>query len=461
MQQVNTDTQWLAVKNFAQQHIKPDERILAPASFKHQLPKFYAYKFTYEIPADQFQWVLIHKGMLNAIDTGFLKQTISLLRPVFANEVFVVFTSRLELPSLDQHSVHWRSFLQQIDPSTAGSNGANFGLKQTLLTPAKRVKDWFADPRLDGLSAQLSQVIKRLSDLEKTTKKLKQEMPSQQSRLPLVRSSAVLASMSLEELRSACRNACQTAYLGENLILCRILTNYLVYGDTRDIGIVPHLCLNGFWEPWVTLAVLRSLKPGWRCLDVGANHGYYSVVMSSVVGSSGRVVALEPNARLASMVSKTLEVNGFDDRATSIAKAVSDKDGEILKLVIPVGHTGHAALRETASPTDEVMEVETISIDSLTADWDRVDCIKIDVEGAEEAVWRGMKETVRRNPDIKLVLEFGPSRYPNPRAFLEEIVAEGFILRYIDYDTYPKEISIDRCIADRPDSHWDLFLSRQ
>lgn len=457
---MNTDTQWLAVKQFAQQHIKPDERILAPSSFKHQLPKIYAYKFTYDIPADQFEWVIVHKGMLSAINTDFLKQTLSLLKPVFANEVFVVFANRTGLPALNPQSVHWRSFIQQIDPSAVSTQTTQTSFKQRLLMPAKRLKQWFADPRLDGISAQLNQALKRLSTLEKTTQKLKHGIPNQQNRQSLIRSSAVLASMTLEELRSTCRSACQTAYLGENLILCRVLTNYLLYGDTRDIGIVPHLCLNGFWEPWVTLAVLRVLKPGWRCLDVGANHGYYSIVMSSVIGSTGRVVAIEPNHRLAAMVNKTLEVNGFNDRATAIAKAVSDQDKQIVKLVIPVGHTGHASLRQTAGATDEVMEVETVSIDQLTADWDRVDFIKIDVEGAEEAVWRGMRETVRRNPDIIVVLEFGSGRYGNPRAFLEAIVAEGFILRYVDYDTYPKDISIDRCINERPESHWDLFLCR-
>jgi FkbM family methyltransferase len=194
--------------------------------------------------------------------------------------------------------------------------------------------------------------------------------------------------MSLEELRSTCRSACQTAYLGENVILCRVLANYLLYGDTRDLGIVPHLCLNGFWEPWVTLSMMRTLKPAWYCLDVGANHGYYSVVMSSIVGASGRVIALEPNHRLADMVRKTLELNGFNDRATVMSNAVSSKSGEIVKLTIPPGHTGHASIKHIARDTDEVMEVETVTIDELTAEWPEVNLVKVDVEGAEEFVWQ-------------------------------------------------------------------------
>jgi FkbM family methyltransferase len=163
---------------------------------------------------------------------------------------------------------------------------------------------------------------------------------------------------------------------------------------------------------------------------------------------------------LAELVRRTLELNGFNDRALTLAKAVSDQPGQIVQLVVPQGNTGHASIRDHASATDEIMEVETVSVDQLTAEWPQVDFIKIDVEGAEEAVWQGMRETIRRNKDIVIVLEFGPTRYVNPKAFLEAILAEGFILRYIDYDTQPKEISIDRCLSERQSDYWDLFLSR-
>ena len=446
-----TDSHWSTTRDFGQKYIKPGERTIAPKPFKHILSNWHGYNATYEIAADQFQWVFIHKGRLSAIDDGFLRQTVHSFTPVFANEVFAVFTSRSDVPKLSD-TTHLQSVLNLVDPLRA--SGAENSTQPSLLGQLKRR---LADPRIEGITAMLSAILNRLNTLERDTRKLSRDLKT--TTAP-TRSSLVMANMSLEDLRSTCRNACQTAYLGENLILCRVLANYLLYGDTRDIGIVPHLCLNGFWEPWVTLSMLRALKPGWHCLDVGANHGYYSLVMSSVIGPSGRVIALEPNRRLAEMVRKTLEVNGFNDRATAMANAVSSKSGEMVKLMIPPGHTGHASIKQTANATDEVMEVETVTIDQLTAEWPQVNFIKIDVEGAEEAVWRGMRETVQRNKDIIIVLEFGANRYPNPKAFLEEIVAEGFILRYIDYDTYPKELTIEECLSDRPNSYWDLYLSR-
>ena len=446
------DQHWTTAKDFVQRYVKSGERILAPRQFKHSLPNLHAYQFTYKIPPNQFEWILIHKGQFNRIDRGFLQQAVSSFQPVFANDVFVVLTSRSDVP-VTVDSVHLQPLLQEVNPQQSLQPNSP-GLREKLLRPLRRLSQPVADPQLDSITHQLNAILDRLVQLERTTKNL-----SQNSRAAQIRST-VLSTMSLEELRSVCRSACQTAYLGENTILCRVLSNYLLYGDTRDLGIVPHLCLNGFWEPWVTLATLRTLKPGWHCLDVGANHGYYSIVLSSVVGPSGRVLALEPNFRLAEMVRKPLELNGFNDRATVMPRAVSNRAGQIVKLVIPPGHTGHASIQASANASDEVMEVETVTIDQLTAEWPQVDFIKIDVEGAEIAVWQGMRETIRRNKDITIVLEFGANRYPNPRAFLEEILAEGFILRYIDYDTQPKEISIDRCLSERETSYWDLFLSR-
>ncbi|WAL58683.1 FkbM family methyltransferase [Thermocoleostomius sinensis] len=454
MNQLN-DPQWINAKEFLQRYLKPGERMVAPRYFKQEASKLYPYKLTHELTPDYYEWLLLHKGQLQQIDPTFLKQAVTQLNPVFANEVFVILTARSDVPALT-NSVHLQPLWQQVNPSLEG--GSSFGWRHTLSQPLDRLKQQLADPRIDGLTQQLNAVLDRLIQIERAIKKLNQAIQGQTAARP--RPNAPLATLSLEELRSTCRASCQTAYLGDNIILCRVLGNYLVYGDTKDVGIVPHLSLNGFWEPWVTLLMMRTVKPGWYCLDVGANHGYYSVVMASQVGPAGRVIALEPNVHLVKLICKTLEVNGFNDRAKALCKAVSEKAGEVVKLVVPHGQTGHASIYGNARDSDEVMDVETVTIDQLTADWPQVNFIKIDVEGAEENVWRGMQETVRRNPNLAIVLEFGANRYANPRAFLEEIVAAGFILRYIDYDTHPKELSIERCLSDRSDSYWDLFLSR-
>ena len=66
--------------------------------------------------------------------------------------------------------------------------------------------------------------------------------------------------------------------------------------------------------------------------------------------------------------------------------------GKTLQLVIPAHRSLNAHLVEAAEPSEDVVAVESVTIDAVTGDWPRVDLIKIDVEGAEEsagAAWGG------------------------------------------------------------------------
>jgi FkbM family methyltransferase len=277
--------------------------------------------------------------------------------------------------------------------------------------------------------------------------------PAPTSTLPahLLADRVVLETVSREHSRSL--------YLGKETVLCRVLGKYLMFVDSQETGIAPHLAFDGYWESWITLALARTVQPGWHCLDVGANHGYYTLVMADGAGPSGRVVPVEPTPRLADLLRQTLDVNGFPYVAV-VAKAASDSDGRTLQLVVPERRSMNARLVEDVAPTDEAVSVESITIDSLTRDWPRVDLIKIDVEGAEEQVWRGMQVTIDRNRDLVVALELNVDRYDEPRNFIGEIEAAGFKLRYIDIDGEAKRVSPDELLSRQVGQDWMLYLSR-
>jgi FkbM family methyltransferase len=255
------------------------------------------------------------------------------------------------------------------------------------------------------------------------------------------------------------RQESRALYLGDQTVLCRVLGKYLVYVDAQETGITPHLAMDGYWESWITLALARVLRPGWHCLDVGANHGYYTLVMADAVGPEGRVVPVEPTPRLAELLRETLDVNGFP-RVPVVQKAASAGDGDRLQLVIPPHRSLNARLSEDAGPNDAVVDVESVTIDALTADWPHVDVIKIDVEGAEEAVWEGMQRTVADNPGLVVILELNVDRYADPRAFLGSIELAGFQLRYIDTDAAAKPVTVDELLSRQVGEDWMLFLAR-
>ena len=108
-----------------------------------------------------------------------------------------------------------------------------------------------------------------------------------------------------------------------------------------------------------------------------------------------------------------------------------------------------------------MVEVESTTIDALTRDWPRVDLIKIDVEGAEESVWRGMQRTIADNPDIVLLLELNVARYEDPRGFLSLIQEAGFRLRYIDVEPEVKDVTVDELLTRQVGEDWMLYLARR
>lgn len=281
-----------------------------------------------------------------------------------------------------------------------------------------------------------------------------QDSVGRSSTLPthLVGERSLLEGLSRQESRSL--------YLGDNTVLCRVLGKYLVYADSQETGITPHLALDGYWESWITLALARTVRPGWYCLDVGANHGYYTLVMADAVGREGRVAPIEPTPRLADLLRQTLDVNGFQN-VDVVQKAASSTDGKKLQLVVPARRSLNARLAEVAGPTDEVVAVESVTIDSLTREWPRVDLIKIDVEGAEEDVWQGMERTVAANRGLCVILEFNAPRYDDASRFLRTIEESGFALRYIDVDAEVKNTTVDQLVTEQVGDDWMLYLVRR
>ena len=261
-------------------------------------------------------------------------------------------------------------------------------------------------------------------------------------------------------LEDAARRGTQAINLANGALMCRVLTKYLMFVDPDDLGVTPRLCLDGFWESWVTVALARVLRPGFCCVDVGANHGYYTLLLADAAGPSGRVVALEPNPSLAELLGLTLEVNGFERRAIVSAQAATDGPPRTVRLVIPRRRGACATICRAPSAADLVVDVEATSVDALTASWPRVDLVKIDAEGAEPIIWRGMRRTIAENPGLIVVLEFVPSRYDDPRGFVEAIRVDGFPLRYIAHDSSIETLSDEQALTDGEGEGWTLFLAR-
>ncbi len=230
-------------------------------------------------------------------------------------------------------------------------------------------------------------------------------------------------------LQAEIRALTQFAYLGDATGLCRVLGRYKLFVDTRDAGLFPHLALDGYWEMWVTELLARHLRSGMVAVDVGANVGYFTMLMADLVGPAGHVHAFEPNPAALRHLRRSVPANGFADRVTLYGDPLGEQAGQRVLLDVPPGYPGGAAIVPAPDEaTDGVLT--TRRLDGYPAVLD-ADIVKIDAEGAEQAIWRGMAGIFARGRAMTVLLEFVPSRYVDPAGFLGEIAAAGFALNRV------------------------------
>lgn len=268
-------------------------------------------------------------------------------------------------------------------------------------------------------------------------------------------------SMSRQELEEASRQNVKSIFLGEHLLLCKILTKYKMYVDSRDIGVVPNILMDGYWESWITKFIASVVKPGDICIDAGANFGYFSLLMAELAGREGKALAIEPNSSLCRLLRFTSHVNEYSFRV--IQKALSDESGEIT-LQVPVDFWGGGTIRPE-KVDDHITEerVQTRSFDDLVAEegLPRVDFIKMDCEGVEPLILKGMEKTLEQNPQLKMVMEYSPFMYRDAQSFTKYLFDRFEVGEVTGDATVRKYRAEDVGYLTSLNTHIDLFLEQK
>jgi FkbM family methyltransferase len=170
------------------------------------------------------------------------------------------------------------------------------------------------------------------------------------------------------------------------------------------------------YEAATTEYVSRHLVPGAVFVDVGANHGYFTMLAAARLGAGGRVVAFEPNPAVFAQLVRHVRMNGFESRVTLVPAALSDAPAEAAPLFVSQmpRNSGLSSLTPWAAAIDTgaLATAHTIPVRVDTFDnWfaasrlDRIDLVKIDVEGAEARVVSGMRTALASGAVEALICE--------------------------------------------------------
>jgi FkbM family methyltransferase len=251
-------------------------------------------------------------------------------------------------------------------------------------------------------------------------------------------------------------------YMGDHTLLAKTAYGDFIYLDSRDVSLTPSILSHGFWEPMVARTFERFVRPGMNVVDVGANCGFFALLSARLTHPSGKVVAIDANPRMADLLARSVAANGLVGRVRPVLGAVSDQEGEI-ELGFPDSYMGSTSmLIAQAGRTEKITTVKAIArplhgwLDGL----DRIDVLKIDVEGAEPLVWAGAQSVVAGTRPLTVFMEFAPPmlrHFRDPADFLREIRAAGFS---IDEIVSEREIA-SRSIDDLINRDWaELILRR-
>lgn len=190
------------------------------------------------------------------------------------------------------------------------------------------------------------------------------------------------------------------------------------------------IAADGVWEAHVVAQIMRILPAGGTFVDIGANIGVMSFQAARKLGPNGKVIAFEPNPDNVQRFLEGVMANGMETQIRLIPLAASSGTG-----VFAIRGGSNSYLTPAASG---MRLAASVAADELLATEERVDLIKIDIEGHEPAALAGLVRTIVRHRP-KILCEFNPrclnaSGRAAPDAFATQLFSLGSRVEIIEHD---------------------------
>ncbi|MCG7409947.1 FkbM family methyltransferase [Paenibacillus sp. ACRRX] len=195
-------------------------------------------------------------------------------------------------------------------------------------------------------------------------------------------------------------------YIGNQRMLLKTGYGGLLICPSDDLSLMPFLALTGVFESPLTNYFSRMVKPGQVVVDVGANIGYFSVLLGHLIGQTGHLYAYEANPHLLHFLNDNLSLNYLHDRTQVRQEAVYHEPGDVT-FHIAKRFMGNSSIREHDQSynqhyTDEfeIVSVKAAVLDQELKHLPRIDWLKVDIEGGEYEAFLGMEQLLRNKVNV-------------------------------------------------------------
>jgi FkbM family methyltransferase len=199
-------------------------------------------------------------------------------------------------------------------------------------------------------------------------------------------------------------------YFGNNRILIEPLFGGSMLVTTDDLSITPWLVAYGSYELPLHKFMQKEIKKGDVVFDVGANQGYFTLLMAAIVGPQGRVISYEANPKLHLLVRDNVNINYAETFTEVYNKAVYSEKKELTFYAMNrfLGNSSIYNDYEIADCVDTRTEIkiEAEPLDIYVDRFPSIKLIKIDIEGAEYDAFLGMKQLLKAGTVENIVVEW-------------------------------------------------------
>jgi FkbM family methyltransferase len=285
---------------------------------------------------------------------------------------------------------------------------------------------------LDGLHRRLDQAAERSGRLEAALGVIGHQLGDTQDRLATLnerQAQFALFGPRFDELEVKLRP--MIAFDDQSYAI-RLRDGYAMVPRSEPVfAVMVANATSGGLEPGTRRVLQALLEPGMTAADVGANVGLLTLACAVSVGSAGKVYAFEPETGPRLQLNKTLQLNGLHWVEVSDCAVGALEERRTFHVSPVIGHSSLYKLPADEAGRGVDVEVQVRPLDDIIPPGQPLDVVKMDVEGAELDVLRGMQRLLSDNADIAVVAEYGPSHLERigiaPADWFGAFEAAGFV----------------------------------